>query len=447
MTRMKSARGMIVLTAVLAVVYYGTFSRVASFTGYADFGGDIWEYQSMAVNFAKGHGIARFGGIEDFSVYSFETDPAVSRVMPAPLEHFLKAGKNGGVEWFFRTPGYYLFLGVIYKIFGVSPLIAEHIQLILLATVAASLPLIGRHYWHKTGFWSGLIASPIAIASNYRFSGVLYTESLITFAVFLIVVAYALFEARRTVPRALLVGIALGLGLLVKGSLVFIPPLLGLFLCFRWLWTRRTSDFVHLSAIIVAAVLTIAPWSIYASTQSGRFILLSTQAESILLDSHNEYVTNGAWYQEWRDDPQSFYNNDGLEGRSALLRVANFYRHHPILLPRIALEKLVAGFRPFPFLLVGGVLAFAEGCLLLWGRMRGTPRESHTHIPLIFLIIFINFALITVLVHVSHVVYYSRIVKPMEFLFILFGVHRTLLLLCAVLRPFFGRFILGVVPG
>lgn len=443
MTRMKSAcASMIVLTAVLAAVYYGTFSRVASFTGYADFGGDIWEYQSMAVNFAKGHGIARFGEVEDFSTYAFETDPdalMARGVVAADREHFLRAGENGGVVWFYRMPGYHLFLGIIYKIVGISPLIAKHVQLILLAIVAASLPWIGKHYWRTAGFWSGLIASPIVIASNHKFADFLYTESLIAFTAFLIVAAYTFFEVKRTLLWAIIVGFILGLGLLVKNSFVLIPPLLGFFLFLRWLWTRRASDLAHLSVIIVTVMFTIAPWSIYASTQSGRLVLLSTQAESILLDSHNEYVTDGGWHREWRDNPQSFYHSDGLEGRSALLRVANFYRHHPALLPRLAWEKIIAGFRPFPFLLIGGVLVLGEAILRWWRGKKSVLAVFSGAVPPIFLIIFLDFVLMTVLIHADHTVYMSRIVKPMEFLFILFGIHRILLFLCAASRVSFGR--------
>lgn len=431
------------LTGLLVAVYYVAFVPVAHFTDTADFGGDIWEYQSMAVNFAKGHGIARFGGVEDFSVYAFKTDAeelmAWGGIVAADREHFLRSGENGGVVWFFRPPGYYLFLGMIYKIFGISPLIARHIQLLLLAIVAASLPWIGLRYWGRLGFVSGLIASPIAIASNYKFSEFLYTENLTTFVVFFIVFTYALFEARRTVPRALLVGIALGAGLLGKASLLFIPLLLGIVLLLRWFRTKRRLDLLHLCVLTIACVIVVAPWSLYASMRSGKFVPLSTQTESILLDSHNEYIKNGLWYQEWRNDLQSFYNNDGLQGRSVWLRIANFYRYHPLLLPRLMFEKLIEGFKPFPFLLIGGTLVLGEAILQWWRRKKSKWEVLSGAVPPMFLIVFLNFVLMTVITHVDHVVYPSRIIKPMEFLFILFGVHRILLFLCAALRPFSGR--------
>lgn len=428
-------------TVVLAVVYVAVFSQMIPLTDEAEFGGDTWEYQSMAVNFATGHDIARFGGVEDFAVYKFDGPEAraAKGLYSGNKEHFMRAGENGGVEWFYRTPGYYMFLGVLYKAFGISPLLAKQVQLLLLCIVAASLPWIGLHEWKTIGFWSGCIASPVTIASIYRFSAFLYTESLITFAVFLIVVTYEFFEARRTLLHAFLVGFTLGVGLLMKASLLFIPPLLGIFLLVRWFRTKKVTDLLHLSGIGIACILTIAPWSVYASRQSGKFILLSTQTEAILLDAHNEYVKDGLWYQEWRDDPRSFYNNDGLEGRSAWVRVANFYRFHPLLLPRLAFDKLIGGFRPFPFLLIA-IAVLAGDAVILFCRRAGDLRgRLLTSVPPVFLIIFLNFIFITILTYVVSDVYPNRIVKPMDFLFILLGVHLMLSVLCAGLRPFFGK--------
>ena len=43
----------------------------SGFSDTAYFGGDTLEYQSTAVNFAKGHGIVKIGNIEDFECYEF----------------------------------------------------------------------------------------------------------------------------------------------------------------------------------------------------------------------------------------------------------------------------------------------------------------------------------------------------------------------------------------
>lgn len=58
------------------------------------------------------------------------------------------------------------------------------------------------------------------------------------------------------------------------------------------------------------------------------------------LDSHNEYVTEGERTNEWLAHNDSFYNNDGLKGKSQLKRILNFYIKNPSQIFKIAHSKL-----------------------------------------------------------------------------------------------------------
>lgn len=61
-------------TLLLATVYFAIFRTQTVYDAEVRFGGDIWEYQSMAVNFAKGHGVNKFGGsYEEWETYRFTT--------------------------------------------------------------------------------------------------------------------------------------------------------------------------------------------------------------------------------------------------------------------------------------------------------------------------------------------------------------------------------------
>jgi len=51
---MKAPRSHAVFFTIIASVYYAVFLQIADLKDTAIFGGDTWEYQSMAVNFAKG---------------------------------------------------------------------------------------------------------------------------------------------------------------------------------------------------------------------------------------------------------------------------------------------------------------------------------------------------------------------------------------------------------
>ena len=105
----------VVLFCIVLFIFYSTSGgKWGTFSDRAYFGGDTWEYQSMAVNWAKGHGL-KFGSIEKFSVYKFDQGKEKEY-----YSTFIRSGKNGGFYNYYRTPGYPIFVGVIYKIFGIT---------------------------------------------------------------------------------------------------------------------------------------------------------------------------------------------------------------------------------------------------------------------------------------------------------------------------------------
>jgi len=204
----------IVFFIILISIYLLIWGRLTVMTDTAYFGGDTWEYQSMGVNFAKGHGIQKFGALEPFDVYRFE------KITPLPA-YYNDFFQSAGEDDIYRTPAYPLFLAMVYKLFGVSPKTAKIFQLFMLVIIAASLPFVGYHYWGKIGFISGIPAGGLYLARNYKLAEQILTEPLIAFTVFLVLVALMIFEYRqRTIP-AIILGLTLGVALLVKGSLIF----------------------------------------------------------------------------------------------------------------------------------------------------------------------------------------------------------------------------------
>lgn len=330
------------LFTVMSLVYYVVFWQFADLRDTAIFGGDTWEYQSMGVNFAKGHGIQKFGGLEPFHTYKFETPS----LLPPYYNYFIRAG----YQTFYRTPAYPLFLGVVYQLFGVSPRIAKSLQLLMLVIIAASLPFIGNHYWGRSGFIGGLGAGGFYLATNYRLAEVILTESLAAFAVFLVLLAFMAYEQRKGVITAAALGISLGFALLVKGTLIFLPILTGSMILVGAIMNRDRNELERLLVITAAAILIVAPWSFYVNAKSERLVLLATQEGSQLLSDNNEFCTDGRWHPEWRAKKDSFYNTDGIDRARYLTKVVNFYWHHPALLPRCMTAKFIAGFGPLPFL-------------------------------------------------------------------------------------------------
>lgn len=407
---------MTVAFLALTAVYYVLFAGRLEMSDTAEFGGDIWEYQSMAVNFAMGHGVHRFGAMEPFETYKFaefDTPPAYYQ------EFFDLAGEQD----FIRTPAYPLFVGIIYKLFGISPAVVKAIQLLMLAIIAASLPLIGMHYWGRIGLIGGIPAGFLYLSMNYVLADWILTETLISFSVFLVLVTFLLYEKREETRTAIFLGIALGLALLVKGSLVFLPILTGGVLLVRALRQRNVEKLRLLLFVAGAAALTVSPWSVYASGAADETIILSVQGDTQLLDDNNELCVDGGWHPEWAEDENAFYNTDGIDNSRAMLKVVNFYLKHPVLLPVCTYNKFIMGFGPLPFFWVFAGLLLMEW-LFRWTVKRMTQdsqpvSEPPFLIPVPFWVIFGNFLLITLIFHGENYVVPSRFVAPMDFIFAL----------------------------
>jgi hypothetical protein len=161
------------------VVYFVAFFSSQKFENSALLWGDEWEYQSMAVNFAKGYGLQIHGGLTNFEDYKF---------MAGSNDYVANFSKQHQYN-FYRTPLYPLFVGMIYTVFGVNPYLAKIIQLLLLIFVGAYLPLMAYNFWGRRGFYSGIIATPIFISLNYKFAGSILTEPFLIFIIFLVIIA------------------------------------------------------------------------------------------------------------------------------------------------------------------------------------------------------------------------------------------------------------------
>jgi 4-amino-4-deoxy-L-arabinose transferase-like glycosyltransferase len=404
--------------AILASFYFIVFGITADLKNTASFGGDTWEYQSMAVNFAKGYGIQKFGGLEAFDTYKFEH---LTTLPPYYNDFFARAGNYD----FVRTPAYPLFLGIVYKLFGINPAVAKVLQLLMLVVIAASLPFIGYQYWGTSGFVSGIPAGALYLATNYKLAEHILTESLIAFSVFLILVAFILYEEQEETFTACLLGGFLGFALLVKGSLVFLPILTYGVVLISAIIKRDPGKLKLLFAMTISTAIVVLPWSIYASTKTGRFIFLSIQGSTAILDDNNEFCVDGGWHPEWVNNKTAMYNTDGIDKKHALEKVINFYWHNPMLLPRCMSQKFLKGFGPFLSLWVFVGLMLFNGVCRFLGRFpklefaKRLVGNSAMQIPVSFWVVGGNFLLITLLFHAEALIVRSRHVAPMDFVFAL----------------------------
>jgi len=385
------------------------FNR-AKFDDYVHLEGDTWEYQSMAINWARGKSLMTEGAFGDYHKdYKFHP---VAEIYQPQLDYMLKKGKSGGDTKFYRTPGYIIFLGTIYKLFGVSPLIAKQIQLLLITFIAACLPFIGFNYWNQRGFIAGILSGFIFLqeyAQNIsQNTGITYpaqimTEILITFGLLIFVLAFIYWQKRKHWPRVLLLGLITGINLLIKGSTMFIVPLTLAY--FSYLFIKQKLKLNVLLIFIVGVVITVAPYSIYASIKSSQLVILSTQARVVILGGNNEFAADGTWHREGYppNNETSFYAQPKIRSLPLLTQVIVFYKQHQYLLPQIFIAKIISGFYLFKYLPVALILSIYH---LLKTRSLGLP------VP--FLILFLNFLLLTLLTFGL-----PRFIQVIDFVFIL----------------------------
>ncbi len=470
----------VALILPLACIYFAVFHTQTSFNDYAYLGTDTWVYQSMAVNTARGHGLNRFGGAEPFEDYQFgtlewnrEANGMDEATFTDRHDRFMVDGRDGkGALTTDRLPMYPLFMGLIYALFGVHPMLVKNAQLLLLCLVGAGLPLLGMLWWKRKGLVAGLIAGAPFVALTIRFANEILSETLTIFVLFLCVLAAAFYQQRPSAGRSILMGAALGLCLITKLSLVLLPFI---FLFFLFLYHRAQHRPYKrdMLLMVITCVAMVLPWSLYISAQAGEPIVFSTESHNDgLFDAHNEFtVRDGYWHPEWETNPESIYRTDGLEDRTDFERIVRFYLASPDRIVRLPLSKLIAAFTTMPTVVLLLILLLSEGllgsylrdtsvrlsaliagtgawwlltvddrlhqflqplvntnavwlllvgliilCALLIRRFFST---SILHFPLMATAVITNFIVITILVMADPAVYLSRHIKTAEFLFVL----------------------------
>ena len=360
------------------------------------FGGDTWEYHSMGVNFARGHGLVA-GLREPLDDYHFGNPTASPRMM----EQFAETGRDPKSYHTYRTPAYPLFLGLVYRLTSPLPERAAQAQVCLLVLMAFALPLAGRWAAGRPGLWAGALAGVGLLATGWEMAIGLMTEPLIVLHLFLCFLAFHAARHTRSTTRLVLWGLAAGVAPLVKGSMVFLPGLAFLLEVLQW-HRHRDRRVLPQLAFLAALGLPLVLWSAYISRVEGRPVFLSTQGNSVLLEGNNELVLlDGAWHPEYahpqpfwatdgRDTSGLYYNQPDVRVKSIPAQLAGFFARHWKDAPRLFLNKFNRAFERFPpfKVLVVTVLWLALAALL-----RLPPGAAAKRLGLLGLLLGCGFAL------------------------------------------------------
>jgi len=273
---------------ILFFIYYFILKTNIRFTDTSLMQIDERDYQCIAVNYAKGHGIHRMGAIEPFEVYKFDTSSFRGKGDHELWYHTSMhlTRMFPGVFAFFRNPGYPYFLGLIYKIFGIHPAIAKHIQFILGLLVIVLLPLLGYYIWGRKGFLSGLMAGPFLLDSNFiNACTSLMTESIQPFFLILFIFLGIYHQRHRSILSSGIFGLALGLMFLLKIAYILLPVIYTGY--FIWEWYKKKPYAIRNALLVFMFFSLVAvPWTIYGSLQVKAMKKQWIYAKSVIADTH-----------------------------------------------------------------------------------------------------------------------------------------------------------------
>lgn len=204
-----------------------------------------------------------------------------------------------------RTPGYPLFIAVLYTVFGVNVLAVQLAQCLLFAGTCWLARNIAGYIFgsERVALFAGLLCA--VHPSLLRYVPDLHLETLLTFLFTLSVWISCRFHARPSSQLGLILGVTWGMAALTKAVVLLYPAV---FAVLWWLSRRaqRGQDEQpkaqgQLKALLPLAVaffcmgLTISPWTIRNYVVTNQFVPITTGLSDAVLRSYvftrTEFIT------------------------------------------------------------------------------------------------------------------------------------------------------------
>lgn len=248
-----------------------------------------------------------------------------------------------GQPYLIHPPGYPLFLGFLYLLFGHSFAAVKVAQSLLGALTCVVILLIGERLFTRR---VGLVAAAIAAVYPHLvyYTGILMAETLFVFLSTLCL--YTLVRLREDPsPRHMaLAGVALGVASLTRPMLLFLPALLLL-----WIWlefgTARRALLVTATLSLWMA-LVILPWTVRNYVVTGSFVPIVATHWVTLYGANNPAILAnpdavGGWV-----DPEPMTPAEYRAAYLAFMSELLFQR--PLDLVKLELHKLKRFWSLFP---------------------------------------------------------------------------------------------------
>ncbi len=382
---------------------------------------DVWEYQTVAVNLAEFGKFPVMGYLADEQLYQLNQLPSTA------IEDYFKCRftAHGPVHYVGKPPLYGLTLGLVYAMFGIHLKSAYYLNVVFLFAISGLLICLG-HYINRTKGWLlGLASSTVYVLSVSQALSDILPAFMLTFICCSIALVAVRLQQTNLIRYYALLGALFGIGMLVKGNIIFIVALFPLYLLIQQGLNKQSL--ARFGILLLSGFMVLLPWMIYAnmirwnssaewgvwkksiiqaeslcefdtlrienwqskenrksvvrnqehhkvvshiysrSADSSIPIIISNQATSDeMLSVHNEFTVDGDWHPEWRFRETAIYNQRYLDS-AYLLKIVRFYCDNPTLLYEIAMAKLLrttSGM--FSFFLFA---AYTFGCLACFQRL------------------------------------------------------------------------------
>ncbi|MBN1343569.1 MAG: glycosyltransferase family 39 protein [Phycisphaerae bacterium] len=284
-----------------------------------------------------------------------------------------------------RTPGYPLFLAVIYAVFGKSYLAVRLVQCVFGGVSCLLLYLLANRW---TSARVGLLAAGILCVypMHIWLAGELLSENVLVPG--LLAVMLSLDRARRvpTLGRCVVAGLTGGLVALVHPIMAGLVLVLSGGLCARAIVFRRATIGISTATLLVAATF-VGGWGLRNRFAVGSFALSSLGGSTFL--GANNVVTatdpsyHGYWIGEWEvpgvRQEIGHVRDEMVRSRMFGQWARRWLLDHPGYWPRLVAFKLLRFYGPFlndwrsP---IGLLYLFSYGALLpfigaaTWGTWR-----------------------------------------------------------------------------
>ena len=194
---------------------------------------------------------------------------------------------TSGAPTAWRPPGYPLFLAGVYRLFGIGLPAARLAQAVLGSLTVTLIGTLGALVIGRAeGFLSGLLAA--VYPGFFWLPRVLLSENLSLFLLLAALIAAVVVARSNNLVWALVLGLLLGAGALVRGANLLVAFLLLAGLIIRLSWRRKHSARVAglVAAVIAGILLILTPWSTRNYAVFHRFVPVATQEGMTLYASY-----------------------------------------------------------------------------------------------------------------------------------------------------------------